>query len=123
MSKLASNQNKWTSANITSYRYTFKIGCFCPEGITTPVIIEVRNGTRTSITRPSGIIDDPERFYPYDTIEKVFQMAEKTLKSKAEEVKVEYNSTFGYPTLIGVDVSKQIYDEEMSFSIIKFEKM
>jgi len=120
-SDLATNKGKWSMSQITNYRYTFQIGCFCPPEITSPVTIEVRNGVRTSITRAKSIIRSPEYFTSFDTIEKVFQLAEESINSPAEKVTVKYDSKLGYPTSINVDGSKNLADDETYYGITNFE--
>lgn len=120
--ELQRNRRKWINQNISSYRYTLRVRCFCNPQVTQPVVIEVRNGKVTSIvaanTRKSV---NPEPFKNYDTIPDLFNLARTAISKNASRLVVTYHPTLGYPTQMSIDYSDRIADDEISFTIEKFE--
>ncbi len=57
----------------------------------------------------------------YDTVDKVFDVVQAALDQRAQEIRVSYDPTFGYPTQIFVDPVKAIADDEFSLAISRFE--
>ncbi|MDD5082460.1 MAG: DUF6174 domain-containing protein [Dehalococcoidales bacterium] len=119
---LRGNQQRWTSRNISSYRYRIQIGCFCPQDITHPVIIEVRNNQPASITyADTGAAVTTDFFGRCDTMTKLFSIIENAITQEVDELTVSYEAEFGYPTNIYIDASQQAADEEISYTVSGFE--
>lgn len=120
--RLQFNRNLWNQRNISNYRYTLSNSCFCLPDARGPVVIEVRNGQTTSIT--SVATDqpvDPQLFFAYDTIPKLFDVIQDAIKRRAYSLNVRYNPRLGYPTQIDIDYNSQIADEEVYLTIENFE--
>lgn len=125
-SELDKNLSKWEDANISHYRYTLFIGCFCVFMDQMPLTIEVKDGEVVSITRADGAkVDTTDNFYefyqPYSTIDRIFLKLEADLTGEADEVAVTYDSTYGFPVNVSVDVIKEAIDDELSLQISNFE--
>jgi hypothetical protein len=120
LGQLRINQRLWNRQNISNYRYTLTRSCFCTTEARGPVIIEVRNGRRSSVTSvASGQPVNPELFQKYDTIPRLFNVIKDAIKKKASSLTVQYNSTsiLGYPTQINIDYDSQMADEELYLTI------
>ncbi len=125
-SEFDKNLAKWEDANISHYRYTLFIGCFCVFMDQMPLTIEVKDGEVVSITRADGAtvgaMDNFYEFYqPYSTIDRIFLKLEADLAGEADEVAVTYDPTYGFPISISVDVIKEAIDDELSLQISNFE--
>lgn len=117
---------KWDDADITHYRYTLFIGCFCPFAQDMPLIIEVKDGGMVSITRFDGTpieTTDPayDTYVSYATIDRIFLKLETALSGEADDVIVAYDSVYGFPANIAIDYIKEAIDDELSFQISSFE--
>ncbi len=126
-SEFSQNQMKWQNANLTHYRFQLSIGCFCAFRDKMPLTIEVQNGQVTSMSYADGtsVTADEQTnmgFNQYATIESLFQYTAQRMKDAAE-VKVTYDSTYGYPTTIYIDGSQQIADDELSLGVSGLEKL
>ena len=118
---LRASRAAWASRNVSAYRYTLQISCFCPEDTIRPVTIEVRDGVAVSRTyADDGTPANPETFARYDTTEKLFALIDEALDQKAARIDAAYDPTFGYPTEGYIDASEQIADEELGFSVRSF---
>lgn len=126
-SPLEQNRDKWERQNIGHYRYTLTVTCFCIFA-GAEVTYEVQNGqvvNETVLPHPDRQIDAAEisEFYQqYNTIEKVFDFVEQA-SNEADEVIVEYDQTYGFPTEISVDYSKETIDEEIYLTLSNLEPL
>lgn len=127
-SELSRNQQKWQDANITHYRFELSIGCFCAFRDQMPLTVEVRDEQIVHMATVDGTLvldtDQNYEFYaPHATIDLLFAELDAALNDGADSVTVTYDSTYGFPTEIGIDYSQEIADEEAYYSISGFEKL
>ena len=125
-SELERNRQKWQAAGIAHYRFSLRIGCFCGFMSQQPLTIEVRDGQVISMLDNSGqpVTAQYKQFYDlYATMDLLFAKAEESLSGGADEVKIEYDPTYGFPTLIALDPIKQAVDDELSLQITNFEAL
>jgi hypothetical protein len=126
-SALQQNREKWQAQNIDHYRYTVVVTCFCIFA-GAEVTYEVQNGqvvNQTVQPHPDRQIDtaEIEEFYQqYNTIERVFDFLEQAT-DEADEVTIEYDPTYGYPTNITVDYVKDAIDDELYLSLSNLEPL
>lgn len=120
--ELRQNRRRWAAQNIANYRYTLQINCFCLPEVRQPVVIEVRNGKRTSITPvQSGLPVNASYFRRYDTIPKLFNVIQAAINDKADSISVTYDPALGYPTQISIDPEQLAADEEIWLTINNFQ--
>ena len=127
-SELSRNQQKWEDANITHYRFELNISCFCAFRDQMPLSVEVKDGQIVHMASADGtlVLDtDPnyEFFAPHATIDLLFAEINAAIKDGAESVNVTYDATYGFPAEVAIDISQQIADEEMYYSISGFEAL
>ena len=121
LGELASNRSQWDAYSIKNYRYTLEVSSAWFRTLPTPVRIEVQNGIVASITRDDRQAIRSADFSKYDTIEKVFSVAESRLNENApENDSVDYDPTFNYPVAIKYDDNNGV-DEESRLDITNFE--
>jgi len=122
---LDQNRDKWTQANVTHYRFQLFVGCFCAFTQQMPLTVEVKDGEVMAITNNAGeaiAADMLAIFEQYDTIERLFDFVENAQKD-ADEVKVDYDATHGFPARVSIDYIKNAMDDELSLSITNFEAL
>lgn len=120
------NLKKWQDADVTHYRYTLFIGCFCAFMDQMPLTIEVKDGGVVSVTRTDGRPAVPadmdyQFFEPYLTIDRLFLELGAELSGDADEVAVTYDPVYGFPVSIAIDQIKVAMDDELSLQISDFE--
>lgn len=128
-------REKWENANISHYRFNLFLGCFCAFTQDMPLIVEVKDGQVVSMQYQSGKdieAGNLEYFQRFTTFDKLFteiengfqsKGSEDTAGSKADEVKVTYDETYGFPTQISIDFIKDAVDDELGLTISNFEKL
>jgi len=126
-SAVQQNREIWEGQNIDHYRFTVVVSCFCPFA-GAEVTYEVQNGqvvNESVQAAPDRQIDPAQvgEFYQaYNTIEKVFDYVEQAT-NEADEITVEYDPTYGFPTDISVDWIKEATDDEMYLTLSNFEPL
>lgn len=117
---LLRNRALWESKNIESYEYNFQWVCFCLVERTMPVRITVE---RNRITRVMAMEEnrdlDRKQFSEYRTIDGLFDLITDAYQ-RAEDVRVEYDGAYGYPTSVYIDYQRILADEELGFSVTDF---
>lgn len=124
-SEFEKNQQLWEDANISHYRYTLSLSCFCAFMEDMPLTIEVQNDQIVSITSVKGTIVDATHpsysiFENYATMDRIFLQL-KTALEEADEVTAIYDTTYGFPTSITIDQIKEATDDELYVTVENFE--
>lgn len=115
-------QALWESQEVNSYRYTLQVSCFCIVEVTRPVTIEIQNGEVASITYvEDGTAADPQLFELYNSIDKLFAIINNAESQDPARLDVTYDETYGVPLLVDIDISEQMADEEIYFTVSDFE--
>jgi Family of unknown function (DUF6174) len=118
------NRDKWESQKIEHYRFTVVVGCFCPFA-GAEVTYEVLNGqvvnesVQPAFDRPDDPAQISDFYQPYNTIGKVFDYVEQSIK-EADETTIQYEPTYGFPTSVSIDRIKQAADDEMYLTLSNF---
>lgn len=123
---LAANQEKWQTSGVTHYRFDLDVICFCAFRDRMPLHIEVKDGQVVSMTyadETSIPADDPIRgtFDRYATFDALFADLQSGPASKAEEVTIQYDPTYGFPSDVNIDQIKAAMDDELHLTVSNFE--
>ena len=126
--EFSKNQKKWNDANITHYRFSLNIGCFCAFSSQMPLTVEVLNGEVVSMNGADGnIIDATDTNYAYyssyATIDRLFSQLASDSVRKADEVTVTYDAAYGFPSTINIDFIKDAMDDELYLSASGLEAL
>jgi hypothetical protein len=116
------HQQQWQSSGIRSYRYQLQMSCFCAPPLVQPVMIEVRSGTAIAITdAKTGAPVDQELFARFNTIDKLFFAIRDVAQHSTDDIDVTYDPALDYPTEIRIDELRHTIDDEMAYTISRFE--
>jgi hypothetical protein len=123
---LEKNQGLWKNAGVQSYRFKLHIGCFCAFRDRMPLSIEVRDGQVTSMTYSDGTpvpAGDPalEMFDRFSTIERTFAELRSGPSASAEQVRITFDPTYGFPADLYIDPLQQAADDEFTVQVSEFE--
>lgn len=103
---------RWQQHKIQSYSLLQRRICFCIFGANT-YRITVKNGVITSIvdtTTKSELHADLRPLFL--NVEGLFAEVKKLESQKNDYLEIAYDSVYGYPRLISVDISRNLADEE-----------
>ena len=113
-SRLRANRAKWEQHQLSSYRFTYRLGCFCPER--TPVSIEVRDDVVTHASTQTT--DEALPLYllgHIPTVDSLFAIVERAIVQRADLLEVDYHHVLGYPTRIAIDYEFNTADDEIVY--------
>lgn len=114
-SDLRAARAMWDRSGPSSYEYVYHMSCFC--AIVEPVRIVVEADS----VAEAFFVDDgqplpPEQVAWMPAVDDLFDRLEDVLGQDPVEYSAEFDAQLGYPTAATVDVSRQIADEEFSFT-------
>jgi len=120
--ELIQAKQKWNNAQIQNYSIHERISCFCGGLLEWDVF--VKNGIKYKVE-----YDESQAFgQNYDdifdqarTIEDVFVFLESLLNRELASLTVEYDETYGFPTLISIDYALNIADDEIAYIYTELE--
>jgi len=113
-SELNRNWDRFESSAPLSYSYTVRISCECPSDITRPVVVWVDRG---SIEYQN--YEDDGRPVPlsisnsFPSVEQLFDAIQDGIDRRADDIQVQYDFTYGYPTSVYIDYDRRVVDEEL----------
>jgi hypothetical protein len=112
--KLNAARRLWSDAALADYRYEVRSYCECLQGgrwiAVTVLAGRVNSGTYLDTETPVE-----SRFLEaLPTIPALFDRIQHAIDESAVLLEVEYDSAYGHPTLINVDISRAVADEEFS---------
>ncbi len=104
---LNANKEKWEKNDIQDYSYQFKRSCFCPQDITRPVDITVKDG-KVIDAHFSDIKDKPPE-QNQQSINGLFGIIQDAI-DKGRQIEVKYDEKTGMPTEIVIDRNQMPVD-------------
>ncbi|MCP4139628.1 MAG: hypothetical protein GY755_04955 [Chloroflexi bacterium] len=116
------NRALWEKQAAENYQYTLAVFCNCPSEFDEPVIIRVQNGEAVSIKNTNSSAEmESDLFSAYDTIDELFDVIQLAIERGADEIKVNYDSDYGYPINISIDYDLEGIDDEEGYTISNVE--
>lgn len=112
--ELSVEEQKWRDQNLASYEFTLQISCFCIREYTLPKRVVVQNNEVVQVD------DTPYKEFndsAIQTIDGYFDFIRETRKQNPDEEEITYDTDLGYPTFIFFDISYQMADEEIRYTI------
>ncbi len=119
------NRAQWDAAEIHDYGINFQRLClFCGVEFLIPVRLTVRGDTIfevTDVDTGAPVAEPaPDAFL---TIDEVFDVIQGAIDQSAAEIDVRYNSMFGYPTDVTIDLSRSLFNDDAQFQIREFVEL
>jgi len=124
-SELARNRERWQAAGIDHYRFELSVLCFCPFSPQMPLRIEVIGGQVVSLTYNDGNpVPESEwaTFSAYTTIDALFAYTEQAVR-KADEIRITYDPSYGFPSQVQIDFVKNAVDDELALRAENFQAL
>ncbi len=115
------NFNHWINSNINSYAYTLKMQCFCPINYTRLIRVEIVDNHVVAANFVN--YDEPvsiEIINDLESIDGWFKLISNAISRDADHISVEYDTGYGYPTMIDIDMRRMRSDDEQVISISEF---
>ncbi len=119
------NRAQWDAAEIHDYSINFQRLClFCGVEFLIPVRLTVRGDTIYEVTDvdTGAPVAEPAPG-AFLTIDEVFDVIQGAIDQSAAEINVRYNSMFGYPTDVTIDLSRSLFNDDAQFQIREFVEL
>jgi Family of unknown function (DUF6174) len=112
-------KQRWHTASIQDYRYTFSRACLCPaDG---PIAVTVRSGVVSNATYTlTGLPVEPTRLAWIPTLSGMFEKADQAYSQGAASVRITVNPTHGFLLSLDIDYTAQVSDEELHYAASNF---
>ncbi len=114
-SNIADPYLRWQAYGLTTYVIEQQSECFCALGgekckvyVRDNVIVDV-------ITESDGQSVPAQVAQRYKTVEELFALARSLNPDSVASLVIQFDERFGFPTIIAVDQSTQIADEEYAY--------
>jgi hypothetical protein len=119
------NRAQWDAAAIHDYSMSFQRLClFCSVEFLIPVRITVRGDTiYEMMDLDTGAPVEEPAAGAFLTIDGVFDVIQGAIDQGAAEIDVRYNSMFGYPTDVSIDLSRSLFNDDAQFLIGEFVEL
>lgn len=122
--ELDSNRALWDAAAINDYSMTFQRLCQCSIEFLIPVRIIVRGDTIREVTDlDTGVPVEESIEAAFLAVDGVFDVIQEAINRNAAAIDVSYNSTFGYPVDVDIDLSRSRFDDDVRFQIREFVEL
>ncbi len=116
-SELDRNWDRFQQSAPLSYSYTVRISCDCPSDITRPVVVYVDRGSiEYQLYEDDGRPVRLSIANSFPSAEQLFDAIQDAIDRGADDINVQYNFTYGYPTSLYIDYDRRVLDEELSLT-------
>jgi len=117
-----SQQALWEALDIQDYQFVYSVSCFCGFTGPNPAKLTVRNGVVVKVEPAGNAILPPTTAAAatYPTIDSLFAIIERARLAKPATMEIQYDATYHFPTIIGLDPVKNAADDEITYRVESF---
>jgi len=120
-SSIADPKARWQAYGFTDYTIEQILDCFCAYG-GIPIKVVVRNSQVFNIFQAGNGLRLPDAYWgQFRTIDGLFDEVAAVDPDSVSVFTVMYDAKYGFPTVIYVDPSDSLADEEYGFRTSNFE--
>lgn len=113
LANLYEHRQLWQKERPRAYQLTVSRACFCQDGAPWVSHIEGANIASSS----GGYLPDGNSIGPpLRTVEQLFREAERSIRSDADDVRIEFDPTLAYPARIAIDYLRDSKDDEIAWT-------
>jgi Family of unknown function (DUF6174) len=112
-SELDANRQKWSERGYSNYTFTLRMDCFCAINGPVSVLVVADSARQVTLQSTGATIDAP--WIP--TVKKLFDVIDQDIARHAAVLRVTYEPTLGYPSLIVSDPIANAVDDEVTYTV------
>jgi hypothetical protein len=122
-SSIENPRDRWEAYGITDYMINERISCFCGGVLQWDLV--VKNNIKSEVIFDQTISNQTESeiLERARTINDVFDFIETIDINNVASFVVEYNPTYGFPTLVSIDYDLNISDDEIVYIYSEFNPL
>lgn len=110
---LAAAEASWQRAALQSYRFEYRMSCFCDPATMQWMRISVQQGAVTEVVYADSTDVVPPLLEGWPTVDELFARIHRLQNdgsAKVDDVTVEFDASLGYPTRISVAMDEDVLD-------------
>jgi hypothetical protein len=113
---------KWKDSKPSSFSYTLRRDCFCPQEWTGPFLINATDDSVWKVRRISGTdtLSVTTALQGY-SIDSLLAKVREALLENPDSSYIWYDKTFGYPVRAWFDFERGMADEEWGLTVTHFQ--
>ena len=117
-----SQQALWEALDIKDYEFVYSVSCFCGFNGPNPAKLTVRNGVVVKVEPTGNAVLPPTTpaAATYPTVDSLFAIIERARLANPADIEIQYDATYHYPVIIGLDPVKNAVDDEITYRIESF---
>ena len=116
-SRLDRNWDRFQASTPLSYSYVVRVNCQCPTDVTRPVTVWVDRGSIEYLLYEDNGQPVPLSYASsFPSAEQLFDAIQDGIDRRADEMEVDYDATYGYPTNVYIDYDRNRTGEELSLT-------
>jgi hypothetical protein len=117
------HRQAWSATEPAAYEFTYRYSCFCDLAFT-PWRVTVDHG-RVVRAVPLRWADSADRYAPpaHPTLDTVFAWADQAFVLRADYHAVTYEPHWHFPTMIRIDWSVRMADDEARITVSEFRPL
>lgn len=112
--------SQWATNGSENYTLTQQLSCFCMQEYVRPITYMVTDGAsdRDSAMYADGDKEsiDPDNAPELKTVVEAFALIQEAIDQYAYTITYEFDTTYGHPTMISIDYSQMMADEEAYYT-------
>ena len=122
-SSIENPRERWEAYGITDYTINERISCFCGGVLQWDLI--VKNNIKSEVAFDQTISNQTEAeiLERARTINDVFDFIQSIDKNSVAYLVVEYDTKYGFPTLVSIDYDLNIADDEIAYIYSEFNSL
>jgi hypothetical protein len=121
-SSITDPRARWEAYGYTDYTIEQILDCFCPYG-GIPIRVVVRNRQVFNVSQAGNGFRLPDEYWgQFRSIDGLFDAVDAVDPDSVSVFNVSYDPRYGFPTVIFVDPSDLMADEEYGFRTSHFER-
>ena len=118
-SSIVNPRERWEAYNLKNYtiKQSWSCECYSPVKCDSYIVNNILADVKYEIPKEAYFGRTEEEIFEYTkrmaiTVDEAFNLIEQ-YKTSAAKIEVEYDSQFGFPTKLFIDIDDQIVDEEI----------
>lgn len=116
----------WQSKQIKNYKIKEKVICYCYGVLEWSLFVKDNEKDSITFVNTTGEANDVvynNTLEMSNTVNDAFDLIEEILNKEVAFFEVEYDTEYGFPTLISIDYDENIVDEERTHIFSGFEEL
>ncbi len=126
LNELNANRQLWESSQVKNYSWNERLSCFCGGILERDIFVvnDVKDRVEYDDSNVPPQVDRDELyvsiFNQSKTVDEAFDFIESLLGQDVASLSIEYDTVYGFPTIISIDYIENAIDDEIGYIYTDF---